>query len=224
MALIISRAFDVDIDKDVVRRVLAKHYRPGPGGDGPSWRTFFCHLTEGLWSLVLHRCKSLSVQRSRLLGVIAELTARLIDLDVYVSDVGQIIVNRITELLAHLRHGSTDHQLGFEFGPRHASPPIPEAAELSPLPYLARSPPLANSSIHTPSRELNETISSLTGNGLGLKLLDLCGHSTDRSARLLVGGDLPVITCGQATEMQLDGVAIRSRTHCHGLNELPLAA
>jgi len=53
MALIISRTFDVDIDKDVVRRVLAKHYRPGPGGDGPSWRTFFSHLNDGLWSLVL---------------------------------------------------------------------------------------------------------------------------------------------------------------------------
>ena len=27
----IARTFDIDIDKDVVRRVLAKHYRPGTG-------------------------------------------------------------------------------------------------------------------------------------------------------------------------------------------------
>jgi putative transposase len=33
----INKAFGVDIDKDVVRRILAKHYRPGPGsGHGPS--------------------------------------------------------------------------------------------------------------------------------------------------------------------------------------------
>jgi putative transposase len=37
----IAHAFGVDIDKDVVRRVLAKHYRPGDSGTtGPSWLTF----------------------------------------------------------------------------------------------------------------------------------------------------------------------------------------
>ena len=37
----INKAFGVAIDKDVVRRVLEKHYRPGPdSGHGPSWLTF----------------------------------------------------------------------------------------------------------------------------------------------------------------------------------------
>ena len=31
----IARAFGIHIDKDIVRRVLAKHYRPGAGSDGP---------------------------------------------------------------------------------------------------------------------------------------------------------------------------------------------
>ena len=39
IALIITRTFGIDIDKNVVRRVLAKHYQPEPG-DGPSWLTF----------------------------------------------------------------------------------------------------------------------------------------------------------------------------------------
>ena len=33
----ISHAFGIEIDKDVVRRVLAKHFRPAPGANGPSW-------------------------------------------------------------------------------------------------------------------------------------------------------------------------------------------
>jgi hypothetical protein len=33
----ISHAFGVDFDKDVVRGVCAKHYRPAPGADGLSW-------------------------------------------------------------------------------------------------------------------------------------------------------------------------------------------
>ena len=37
----ISHAFGTEIDKDVVRRALAKHYRPRDSGtDGPSWLTF----------------------------------------------------------------------------------------------------------------------------------------------------------------------------------------
>ena len=42
----ISYTFGVELDKDVVRRVLAKHYRPEPGSGGPSWLTFLGH-TKG---------------------------------------------------------------------------------------------------------------------------------------------------------------------------------
>jgi putative transposase len=42
----ISFAFDVEIDKDIVRRVLFKHYRPGPGARGPSWLTLLGHATD----------------------------------------------------------------------------------------------------------------------------------------------------------------------------------
>jgi len=43
----ISHAFGVEIDKDVVRRVLAKHYRPGDSGTGgPSWLTFIAHAKD----------------------------------------------------------------------------------------------------------------------------------------------------------------------------------
>ena len=37
----IARDFGIDLDKDVVRRVLEKHYRSShPGSDGLSWLTF----------------------------------------------------------------------------------------------------------------------------------------------------------------------------------------
>ena len=39
----ISRAFDIPIDKDTVRRVLVRHYRPKPGSGGPSWLSFLGH-------------------------------------------------------------------------------------------------------------------------------------------------------------------------------------
>ena len=50
----IAHAFGIEIDKDVVRRVLARHYRPGDAGsNGPSWLTFIGHVTDSLWSVDL---------------------------------------------------------------------------------------------------------------------------------------------------------------------------
>ena len=57
IARIISHTFGVDIDKNVVYRVLAKHYRPAPGGTGPSWLSFIGHTRDSLWSVDLFRCE-----------------------------------------------------------------------------------------------------------------------------------------------------------------------
>lgn len=46
IVLIIGRTFGVELDKDVVRRVLSKHYRPSPGGRGSSWLTFIGHAKD----------------------------------------------------------------------------------------------------------------------------------------------------------------------------------
>ena len=60
IARIISQTFGVDIDKNVVHRVLAKRSRPAPGGTGPSWLSFVGHTTDSLWSVDLLRCASRS--------------------------------------------------------------------------------------------------------------------------------------------------------------------
>src|SRR6201981_3775598 len=46
----IAWAFHIPIDKDVVRRILAHHYRPGQDSGGPSWLTFLGHMKDSLWS------------------------------------------------------------------------------------------------------------------------------------------------------------------------------
>jgi len=49
----INKAFALGIDKDVVRRVLEKHYHPHPDDNGPSWLTFIGHAKDSLWSIDL---------------------------------------------------------------------------------------------------------------------------------------------------------------------------
>ena len=47
----ISSAFGLDINKDVVRRILIQDYRPAPGGDGPSWLSVIGQARDSLFRL-----------------------------------------------------------------------------------------------------------------------------------------------------------------------------
>ena len=62
----ITLAFGIDIDKDVVRRILGMHYRPESGSGGPSWLTFLGHANDSLWSADLFRCESLTLPYERI--------------------------------------------------------------------------------------------------------------------------------------------------------------
>jgi hypothetical protein len=46
----LAKTFGIDIDKDVVRRVLAAHYRPERRDNGPSWLTLRAHEADRLSS------------------------------------------------------------------------------------------------------------------------------------------------------------------------------
>ena len=68
IARIVSHTFGVQVDKNVVYRVLSKHSRPAPGGTGPSWLSFIGHTTDSLWSLDLFRCESIVLRSYWVLG------------------------------------------------------------------------------------------------------------------------------------------------------------
>jgi putative transposase len=58
----ITLAFNLPIDKDVVRRILAHHHWPGGDATGPSWLTFLGHMKDSLWSMDLFRCESVTLR------------------------------------------------------------------------------------------------------------------------------------------------------------------
>ena len=83
IARIISQTFGIDVDKNVVYRVLTKHYRPAPGGDGPSWLSFIGHAADSLWSVDLFRSESIVLRSYRVLVVMDQFTRRLIGVGVH---------------------------------------------------------------------------------------------------------------------------------------------
>ena len=91
----VSKAFGIENDKDVVRRVLAKHYRPESGGSGPSWLTFIRHMKDSLWSVDLFRCGSITLKNHWVLVVMDQFTRRLISFGVNAGDVDSIAMCRM---------------------------------------------------------------------------------------------------------------------------------
>jgi putative transposase len=74
----IALAFGVDIDKDVVRRILAIYFRPEVGAGGPSWLSFIGHAKDSLWSLDLFRCESAILRTYWVLVVMDQFTRRIV--------------------------------------------------------------------------------------------------------------------------------------------------
>ena len=68
----------MDIDKDVVRRILTIHFHPEAGSGGPSWLSFIGHAKDSLWSLDLFRCESVALQTYWVLVVMDQYTRRII--------------------------------------------------------------------------------------------------------------------------------------------------
>ena len=74
----INKAFGINIDKDVVRRVLAKHYRPEPYDGRPSWLTFLRHTRDSLSSIPLFRREFVLLRIHSILLAIGQFTRTII--------------------------------------------------------------------------------------------------------------------------------------------------
>jgi putative transposase len=87
----INKSFGVNIDKDVVRRVLAKHYRSAPYDGGLSWLTFLRHTRDSLFSIALFRRKSIHKISSTPLAI-SQYTRRLIGYGISVCHLNQTVI------------------------------------------------------------------------------------------------------------------------------------
>lgn len=83
----INLVFDLELDKDTVRRVLATHYKPDPTNRGPSWLTTIGHAKDSLWSVDLFRCESILLKSYWVMVVMDQYTRRIIGFGVHAGNV-----------------------------------------------------------------------------------------------------------------------------------------
>ena len=229
IALMIGNAFGIQIDKDVVRRVLARHYQPDPAsGDGPSWLGFLGHIKDSLWSMDLFRCESILLKSHWVMVILDQCTPRIIGFAVTAGDVdGPALCqmfNRAVSRRGIPRYLSSDNDPPFTFHRWRANLRILGIGEIKTIPYVPISHPFVERLIGTIRREYLDQTLFWNADDLERKLDTFKNYYNKHRVHAALGGKTPTQVSGDTllTPAKLNQFAWVS--HCHGLFHTPVAA
>ena len=192
----IGLAFDVEIDKDVVRRVLAAHYRPEPDSSGPSWLTFLGHAKDSLWSIDLFRCESAILRTHWVLVVMDQYTRRIVGFGVHA---GAVDGRALCRMFNHAIRGhatpkrlSSDNDPLYRFHQWQANLRVLGVDEVKSVPCVPLSHPFVERLIGTIRRECLDRMLFWSVPDLDKKLSDFQDFYNDHCAHLSLDGRTPV--------------------------------
>ena len=172
----INLTFGLEIDKDIVRRILAKHYRPEPESTGVSWLTFIGHTKDSLWSIDLFRCESILLKSHWVLVVMDQFTRRIIGFGVHAGDVdGPALCRIFNDAISKQglpRYISSDNDPLFLYHRWQANLRILDIDEIKTVPHVPISHPFVERLIGSVRRELLDNIFFWTSTDLNGKLRD----------------------------------------------------
>jgi putative transposase len=224
----LALAFGIDINKDVVRRVLARHYRPDPANHGPSWLTFLGHTKDSLWSVDLFLCESLTLKSHWVLVVMDQFTRLIIGFGVHAGHVdGPALCrmfNRATSKQGPPSYLSSDHDPLFRFRCWRANLRILEVREVKTVPYVPMSHPFIERLIGTIRREYLDNVPFWNVHDLQRKLSAFQDFYNHQRVHSTLGHATPEIKSGKSGSKKLAPTNYRWQSHCRGLYHLPVAA
>jgi hypothetical protein len=224
----LALAFGVSIDKDIVRRVLATHYRPKPDSYGPSWLTFLGQTKDSLWSMDLFRCESATLRTHRILVVMDQYSRRIIGFGVHAGAVDGVALCRMFDhaIGGHRtmpRYLSSDHDPLFLFERWRANLRILDVAEIKTVPYVPLSHPFVERLIGTMRREYLDRTLFWTSVDLEDKLLEFRNYYNMHRTHTSLEGRTPDQDTS-VSRLPADLHSYRWQPHCRGLYQTPVAA
>jgi transposase InsO family protein len=226
----INLAFGLDINKDVVRRILANHYRPDPGEYGPSWLTTLGHAKDSLWSIDLFRCESIGpafrlLKTNWVMVVMDQYTRRIIGFAVHRGTLdGAIICKMFNDAASGSNwpaRVSTGNDPLFQHHRWKANLRVLDIGEVKSLPHVPMSHPFVERLIGSIRRELLDQTFFWTATDLESKLHAYQRYYNEYRCHSSCNGATPV---GPMHNNVVDINDYRWNKHCRGLFELPVAA
>ena len=223
----INKVFGTDIDKDVVRRILAAHYRPDPGNGGPSWLTFIGNTKDSLRSVDLFRCESILLKSHWVLAVMDQFTRRIVGFGVHAGDVDGVALccmfNSAISSSGAPKYLSSDNDPLFLYRQWHATLRILGTDEIKTIPYTPLSHPFIERLIGTIRRQYLDQTIFWNVSDLERKLEVFRQYYNIHRVHTSLGGDTPSEMSGETTLHPATLSHFRWKSHCRGLHQLPVA-
>ena len=225
----IFSAFGIDLNKDVVRRILSGHYRPGPRSNGgPSWLAAIGHTRDRLWSVDLFRVESILLKSYWVMVVMDIFTRRIIGFGVSAANLDGIRVcrmfNRAVARQPSPRHLSSDHDPLFRSHRWRANLRLLEVEEIKTIPGTPRSHAFVERLIGTIRREYSDRIWFWSQSDLERKLEAYKTYYNKHRCHTGLAGVTPARRTGAPAPPLARLDSYRWRQHCDGLFQTPAAA
>ena len=221
----INLAFGLELDKDVVRRILATHYKSDPSNRGPSWLTAIGHAKDSLWSVDLFRCESILLKSHWVMVVMDQYTRRIIGFGVHAGNVNGPALFRMfndaTSGQGWPKHLSSDNDPLFQYHRWKANLRILDVEEIKSLPHVPMSHPFVERLIGSARRELLDQTLFWTATDLENKLQDYQCYYNRCRTHSGQDGAIP----DETIEHKVVNInQYRWEKLCRGLFQLPVAA
>jgi len=228
IAMQIKNNFNIDINRDIVRRVLAKYYKFRPDPKGPSWLSFIGHMKDSLWSIDLFRCESILSKTHWVMVVMDHFSRRIIGFAVHAGHLDGMAIcymfNQIKTCQTSPRYLSSDNDPLFLYQRWQVNLRILDIKEIKTIPYVPLSHPYIERLIKSIRQELLDQILFWNTLDLQRKLHHyqqyFNNHRSHQSLNALTPNQ--IAQNNQPTIISLN--KIRWQTFCQGLFQLPLAA
>ena len=221
----INLAFGLDLDKDIVRRVLAAHYKPDPANHGPSWLTTLGHAKDSLWSIDLFRAESITLKTHWIMVVMDQYTRRVIGFAVHTGNVdGPALCRMFNDATSGQGwpiYLSSDNDPLFQYHRWKANLRVLDIEEIKSIPHVPMSHPFVERLIGSVRRELLDQTFFWTATDLENKLRNYQAYYNGSRTHSGLDGVTPIKSEGNEV---LDLNEYRWKKHCRGLFQLPVAA
>jgi putative transposase len=221
----INLAFGLDLDKDIVRRILASHYSPDPRNHGPSWLTTLGHAKDSLWSVDLFRVESITLKTRWIMVVMDQYTRRIIGFAVHTGYLdGPALCrmfNAATSGQGWPKRISSDNDPLFQYHRWKANLRVLDIEEIKSIPHVPMSHPFVERLIGSVRRELLDQAFFWTATDLEKKLRDYQDYYNKHRCHAGRVGRTPV-SSGYRKVVDINNY--RWQKHCRGLFQLPVAA
>ena len=224
----IAYAFGIEINKDVVRRVLAIHFRPKPDTDGPSWLTVIAQAKDSVWSVDLFRVESIVLRSHWVLLVMDIFTRRIIGFGIAPTCIDGMsacrMFNAATSGQCKPKYLSSDHDPLFRFHRWLANLRVMEVEQLKSVRFAPVSHPFVERLIGTIRREYLDRVFFWNAVDLARKLSEYKDYYNAHRVHRSLGGITPAQCAGASSAAPASLVCYTWRQHCRGLFRTPIPA